>query len=116
MNDHPLNLAVRFILEVSGLVAIGMWGWQHEGFQKYLLAAGLPILAMLIWGIFRVPGDPGSAPVPIPGPLRLLIECLFFGAAIAALFQINSRIAIVFLMVVIVHYAISYDRILRLLR
>ena len=32
-------------------------------------------------GIFRVPNDPGDAPVPLPGWLRLLIEIILFAGA-----------------------------------
>lgn len=32
MSQHPLNLALRFLLEIAASVAIGYWGWhQAEG-------------------------------------------------------------------------------------
>jgi hypothetical protein len=42
-----------------------------------LLGIGLPLLAMALWGTFRVPGDPGDAPVAA----RLALELVEFGAA-----------------------------------
>jgi hypothetical protein len=29
MGSHPLNLAVRFALELSALAALGVWGWRQ---------------------------------------------------------------------------------------
>ena len=43
MASHPLNLAVRFLLEIAALVAIGYWGFsQHSGIWRasYLASAG----------------------------------------------------------------------------
>ena len=43
MSQNPLNLAVRFALELAGLYALGLWGWtQHTGILRYLLTIGLP--------------------------------------------------------------------------
>jgi hypothetical protein len=78
MSSNPLNLALRFLLEVLGLLALGYWGWNKaEGIFRYLLALGIPIIAAAIWGTFRVPNDPGKAPVRVPGILRLVIEIAF---------------------------------------
>ncbi len=71
MGSHPINLAVRFILELTALVAAGMWGWhQSEGWLKFLLVITLPLLIAIVWGTFAVPDDPsrsGAAPIPISG-------------------------------------------------
>ena len=46
MGSNPINLAVRFILERAGLVALGWWGWnQGEGVLRFLFALGIPFLA-----------------------------------------------------------------------
>lgn len=85
MGSHPINLALRFLLEIAALGAIAYWGWtQHDGLARYVLAFGLPLLAMTVWSIFRVNGDPGDAPVAIQG--------------------------LVLAVVVGVHYITSYDR------
>ena len=58
MSQNPLNLGLRFILELVALYAFGFWGWvQHEGFMRYVLVAGLPLLAATLWGTFRIPED-----------------------------------------------------------
>ena len=113
MSDHPLNLAVRFLLELVILFALGAWGWHKgEGAWRWLLMPGLPVLAGALWGIFRVPGDPGAATVAIPGYLRLGLELVLFGSAVWALYDLGwSRWATVLLVVTVVHYLVSYDRV-----
>lgn len=115
MSNHPLNLLLRFILEIIALVVFFKWGWQHEGLLKYILSIGTTLSAMALWGIFRVPNDPGKATVPVHGLVRLGIEILFFAFAIAALFSVQKTImAYGLLLVLVFHYALSYDRVLKL--
>ena len=121
MGSHSVNLVVRFLLELAALIAIGYWGWtQHEGFLQYLLAIGGPILAAVLWATFAVPDDPsrsGRAPVPVPGIVRLALELALFAFAAWALYDAgNSPLALILVAVVVIHYAISYDRIAWLLR
>ncbi len=121
MSQNPINLAVRFILELAALAALAYWGWtQHTGVLRYLLTVGLPVLGAVLWGVFAVPGDrsrSGDAPVPVPGILRLLLELLLFGFAAWCLYDAGLvLLANIFGIVVLVHYIISYDRIIWLLR
>ena len=121
MSANPINLALRFILELAALFALGYWGWtQHLGPWRFILAFGLPLLAAVLWGTFNVPGDPsrsGKAPVSVPGAVRLLLELALFAAAIVALYA-AGRTGWAALMgaVVLIHYAVSYDRIAWLLK
>ena len=116
MGSLPLNLALRFILELSTLASMGYWSWsQHEGAARWLLLTCLPVGSAAIWGVFTVPDDPsrsGSAPVPIPGGLRLLLELLFFFFGAFLLFEsgkawVGSALAVM----VTFHYSLSFDRI-----
>ena len=117
MNDHPVNLLARFLMEIAAVVAFGLWGWEFGGALRLLWAICLPVLSMSIWTLFRVPGDPGKAPIAVRGRLRLALEALFFGAAVAALFTMDLRIqAWAFLILLLVHYAVSYDRVVRLIQ
>lgn len=121
MGSHPINLAVRFLLELAALAAIGYWGWsQHDGALRFVLAIGLPLLAAILWGTFAVPEDPsrsGKAPVPVPGIVRLVLELALFAFAAWALYDAgNATLALVLAAIVIIHYVLSYDRIAWLLR
>lgn len=121
MGSHPVNLAVRFLLEIAGLVILWVWGWNSgEGALRYLFAAGIPIVAAVLWGTFAVPEDPsrsGKAPVPVPGFLRLPLELGLFAAATWSLFDLDkSPLGWILGITVLIHYVISYDRILWLLK
>jgi hypothetical protein len=113
MSNHPLNLGLRFILELAGLFAMGYWGWtQHEGLTRFVWTLGLPLGAALIWGIFRVPGDPSDAPVAVPGIIRLVYEIMYFFVAVWALnASQRQNWGLILAMVTIFHYLLSYDRI-----
>ena len=121
MGSNPLNLALRFLLELAALVAMGFWGWSlTPDWPRFLFAAGVPLFAAVVWGVFAVPEDPsrsGRAPMPVPGVLRLAIEIAFFAFAAWALFDLGSPLlAWIFALLVVVHYAASYDRIAWLLK
>lgn len=118
MASHPLNLALRFLLELAALFSLGYWGWmQHEGILRLLLGLGLPLVAAVLWGTFRVPGDPGDAPVAVPGFLRLILEVIVLGSGVWALYASSQTTpALIFAALLLFHYAISYDRIIWLLR
>lgn len=118
MSNNPLNLLVRFLLEISALVSMGIWGWDiGNGNLRFVFSIGIPIIAAAIWGTFRVPNDPGKAPVAVPGILRLVYEFIFFGFATWSLFETNFvTIAWIFISIIIIHYLISYDRLFLLVK
>lgn len=114
-----LNLAFHFILELCMLAALVSWGFQTgQGWlEKALLGIGVPLLAAVIWGVFRVPNDPGPATVAVPGFIRLAIELGLFAFAICALSTTgHSSLATAFILAVIIDYGLMYERILRLLK
>ncbi|MBX3054137.1 MAG: YrdB family protein [Caldilineaceae bacterium] len=121
MGSNPINLGVRFVLELIALAAFGRWSWkQSDEWLRYLLVLGIPLLAALLWGTFAVPDDPsrsGKAPVPVPGVVRLLLELFFFALAAGALLAAGAgTFGWLYALAVAVHYALSYDRIRWLLR
>ena len=121
MSQNPLNLAVRFVLEMVALVAIGIGGWHVTGsWLRYILAVVLPLLVAFLWGGFRPPNEPHHpthATFAISGKTRLLIEAIAFGGGAWGLFSSGATVtAWVFTLIVIVHYALSYDRVDWLLR
>ena len=118
MSRNPFNLVLRFVLELAALVAMGYWGWAtHNGPLRYLLLIGMPVVASLLWGIFRVPNDGGRPVVRVPGVVRFWLEVLYFGFAIWALFNAGATLAgWIMEIATIVHYVISYDRVRWLLK
>jgi hypothetical protein len=117
MANKPFVLFIRFLMELSGLFAFGYFGWQTgSGAMRFALAAILPLAAAILWGTFRVPNDPGPAPVAVPGWLRLLLEVLFFGSAAILLYSAGLPTAAILLGgVFVMLYAVSYDRVIWLL-
>jgi len=116
MGSHPVNLMIRFILELLVLASVGYWGWKKfDGTWQYVLGIGLPILMTIIWGTFAVPDDPsrsGKAPIPISGLLRLLIEFIFFALAVWVLYDLQQyKLSYILGGIVIIHYVVSYDRV-----
>jgi hypothetical protein len=86
---QSVNLAVRFLLELSLLVVFGMWGFRAGGstLVKWLLGLGLPLLAAVLWGMLLAP----AARNRLQEPWRLIAEVVLFGLAVAALFSIGLR-------------------------
>lgn len=116
MGSHPINLSIRFILELAALTAVGSWGWSKgDGWLRFLFAFGIPVILAAIWSVFAVPNDPsrsGSAPIVIPGIIRLIFELAFFAFATWSLYELGYiSLSWTLGILVVVHYKISYDRI-----
>jgi hypothetical protein len=80
---RPINLVLRFLLEICALVALGYGGWHAPApvWVRILLAAALPLAAAIVWGRWVAP----KASHPIDDPLRLIPEWVVFGGASVAL-------------------------------
>jgi hypothetical protein len=114
--DSDALLAVRFLLEVTSLVCLGIWAWRRTPDPwRRLLVVALPVAVGWAWGTFAVPNDPsrgGDGDVSTPGPLRLLLELAVFLGAVGALHLAGLRRAARRLLVVVVAYQIlAYDRV-----
>ena len=121
MSHNPANLALRFILELAALAALSLWALTRlHGSASMVFAVLLPLAAATLWATFRVPGDAsasGRAPVPVPGAIRLLLELALFVLGVLALIAAGHPATGMLLgLAVAVHYALSYDRIIWLLR
>lgn len=117
---NPAMLAVRFLLELIAIASFGVYGWRaFDSPWRYLLVVVLPIAAAVLWGTFAVPDDPsrsGAAPVPVPGPVRLVVEvAVLFGGAAALWGAGLSRLALVSAAVLVAYHLLAYDRVLWLL-
>jgi Protein of unknown function (DUF2568) len=73
----PLNLGLRFVLELCMLVALGIWGFS----ENIALGVAAPLAAAVVWGLWIAP----KATRRLRDPVRLALELLLFGAAGAAL-------------------------------
>jgi hypothetical protein len=116
-----VNLALRFGLELAALAGLATVAWRlTPGVARWGAVIALPLAAAVIWGTFNVPGDPrrsGSAPIVVPGWLRLDIELGILGCGAVA-FALGGRRELGLIMVglVFVHYAASVPRVTWLLR
>ena len=101
------NLTVAFMLELWALGALGYWGFQTGNglLMKLLLGIGAPLIAAVAWGLFVAP----KASIPVPSPVRLLIELAVFGAAAAGLWQRDhATMAIALLVILVVNHGLIY--------
>jgi hypothetical protein len=101
------NLALRFLLELCMLAALGYWGFQSgEGsIAKFGLAIGIPLLAAVVWGIFISP----RAAVPVPVWVWLAIQGILFGCAVAGLVATGHPIlATVLALLVVINGILLY--------
>lgn len=105
-----LILAVRFLLELAALAALGYWGFRAGAGgglpMKLLLGLGVPLAAAVLWGAFIAP----KASFPVTVPIRILLEAAVFGSAAAALYASgHARLALVFVIVAVVDSALVYS-------
>src|SRR5829696_3233345 len=93
------NLALRFLLELCALGALGYWGFQagNTTIAKIALGVGVPLVAAVVWGTFVSP----QAPVDL--------QALVFGSAAAGLAATGHRtLALVFVVVVVINAVLMY--------
>jgi len=101
------NLALRFLLELCALAALGYWGFQAGDtlLVKIGLAVGAPLIAAIVWGAFIAP----RARVPVPTWLWLVLQAAVFGCAAAGLVAAGQRtLAVVFVLAVLINSALLY--------
>lgn len=102
-----INLAVRFLLELCVLAAVGYWGFKTNSswFLKTLLGIGAPLLIAVIWGMFGAP----KAANHLTGFSLLALELIVFGSGVAALYATkNYSLAWVFTAIVIVNRTLMF--------
>jgi hypothetical protein len=98
------------------LAALCYWGWSllDNTLLQVVAAIGIPAIAAALWGIFRAPGDTSAGKpgvVPVPGPVRLLLEFALFGVAAYGLWSAGSRAAAeTLLTITALHYLMTWQR------
>ena len=82
------NLALAFLLELAALVAFGYWGFNASDSTvvKLLLGIGVPVLAIVLWGIFAAPRSARR----LRGSAYHVFATIFFALAVLALFAAGS--------------------------
>ena len=98
---RSIALALRFILELCALAALGYWGWKtgHGALTKLVLGIGAPLGAAVVWGMVVSP----KATVDASPAVRFAVEIAVFGSAILGLWvsgQPDLAVALVFVYVV----------------
>ena len=121
ISNHPVNGAIRFLLELGAITTFAVWGFhQAESGTGILLAILMPVSFAVVWGVFAVKDDPsrsGKTVVPTPGIIRLLLELFLFAAATWMLRDLGYlKVWWIFGGITLIHYIISYDRVLWLLK
>lgn len=79
---RDLNLVFRFILELTVLVALFLLGISTSGelVVQVVLGLGLPLLVIVVWGLFVAPKSVRR----LPDPARLGLELVIFGSGVVA--------------------------------
>ena len=79
---RPVNLALRFALELAALAAFAAYGLHAiHGPARFALAAALVLAAAAVWGRWAAPASRHR----LAEPARLVVEVGFFTAAGMAL-------------------------------
>ena len=97
-----INLAVRFLLELCILVAVGYWGFTTSatGLGQVGWGIGAPLLIAVLWGCFGAP----KAVFPLHGLLLLGFELVIFGAGPLALYAAGQpTLAIAFVVIYVLN-------------
>jgi hypothetical protein len=96
------NLGLAFLLELVMLAAYGYWGFQvgDSTLIHILLGIGVPVLVIILWGLFEAP----RAFRPLPQPWHSILKVVLFGGSVLALFAAGQlALALIFAVVLIIH-------------
>jgi hypothetical protein len=102
-----LNLGFRFILEMLALVALFLFGLSLSDDLpvQLVLAICLPLLAMIVWGLFVAP----KASRRLDDPARLAVELVVWFAGVLAFgFAISVILAILFGLAVLISLVLMF--------
>jgi hypothetical protein len=99
------NPALAFILDLCMLAALGYWGLKAGSatIVQLVLCLGVPLLAVVGWGIFLAPASARR----LREPLHLILEVFIFAVAIAALYTAGQpTLAAIFGVVYVINLAL----------
>ena len=83
------NLALRFLLELSVLAAVGYWAYRFgtTRIERIMGATVLPLVIATIWALIVAP----NASITLPVFARLTVEGSIFASGVAALGATGDR-------------------------
>ena len=76
-------LTLVFVSEVLAMVALGLWGWEHS--PRWLLVWLLPLVGVVLWGLFASPKASRGGPRARP-----IVKVLVFAAAFLAIRDVGD--------------------------
>ena len=98
------NLALRFLLELAGIVALGWWGFHAaDGPAGVVLGVGAPVALILVWGLVVAP----RARYPQSPRFRLVAGTALLEATALALAAAGATLAALALGAVVLVNAIG---------
>lgn len=98
-----LNLALKFLLELTALVALGIWGARvANGGAGVLLAIALPVSVAVLWGFLAAPKAPRRLALPLRAPFELGV----FALGVLALWRAASATSAAVVAVLVVANAL----------
>lgn len=97
---YGVNELLAFLLELAALACLGWWGSAAgDGVARHvLLGVGIPLLAVVVWGLFAAPRARWRP--PLPGVLA--VKAVVLGGGAAALYGVGHPVAAVAMAVVVV--------------
>jgi hypothetical protein len=102
-----VNAALAFVLELGVLVALGYWGFTAGPgmLARMSLGIGLPLLAMLVWGMWGAPQSKWR----LQGGWFLLLRIVFFSSAVVALaFAGQFIVGVIFALLSVLFLVLTY--------
>lgn len=101
-----MNIGLAFILELCGTIALSYWGFTFSGnkITKILLGVGLPLLLIIIWGIWCAP----SSEHRLVGISLIVVKCLLFGIiALCIIHRHYAFLGVLFAALVVFNLGVS---------
>ena len=108
---------LALLLEFAALAAFALWASDHaDGFLRIFLILICVVVPAAIWAVFRMPNDGGAPVVEISGRMRLVLETVIYTLACFALLHTrHAGWALIVAAACLIHYALGYDRVIRML-